>query len=98
METLDRLSGAKYFIKLDLKNAYYRIRIKRGDEWKTAFRTRYGHFEYIIISFGLANAPAIFQVYINRALAGLVNMICVVYLDNILIFSDNLADYWKQVA
>ena len=72
-ETLDRLAGSKVFTKLDLKDAYHRIRIRRGDEWKTAFRTRYGHFEYTVMPFGLANAPATFQAYINRALAGIVD-------------------------
>ena len=96
-ETLDRLCGAKRFSKLDLKDAYHRIRIKRGDEWKTAFRTRYGHFEYLVMPFGLANAPATFQAYINRALAGLVDVTCVVYLDDILIFSEDPAEHWQHV-
>ena len=96
-ETLDRLSGAKIFSKLDLKDVYHRIRIKRGNEWKTAFRTRYGHFEYLVMPFGLANAPATFQAYINRALVGLVDVTCVVYLDDILIFSETPADHWRHV-
>ena len=96
-ETLDRLCGAKRFTKLDLKDAYHRIRIKRGDEWKTAFRTRYGHFEYQVMPFELANAPATFQAYINKALRGLVDVICVVYLDDILIFSENPAEHRLHV-
>ena len=59
-ETLDRLSGTKVFSKLDLKDAYYRIRIKRSDKWKTAFRTRYGYFKYLIILFRLVNTPTTF--------------------------------------
>ena len=59
-ETLDRLNEVKRFTKLDLKNTYYRIRIRKGDEWKTAFRTRYDHFEYLIMSFDLINASATF--------------------------------------
>lgn len=86
-ETLDRLSGAKVFSALDLKDAYYRVPIRRGDEWKTAFRTRYGHFEYLVMPFGLTNAPATFQAYINKALAGYLDDFCVVYLDDILIYS-----------
>ena len=96
-ETLDRLCGAKKFTKLDLKDAYHRIRIKEGDEWKTAFRTRYGHFEYLVMPFGLANAPATFQAYINRALAGLVDVFCVVYLDDILIYSNSEEEHWEHV-
>ena len=86
-ETLDRLVGAAYYTKLDLKHAYQRIRIKAGDEWKTAFRTRYGHFEYLVMPFGLAHAPATFQAYINEALQGYLDTICVVYLDDIFIYS-----------
>jgi len=97
-ETLDRLCGAKFYTKLDLKDAYHRIRIKRGDEWKTAFRTRYGHFEYTVMPFGLTNAPATFQAYINRALAGLVDVICVVYLDDILIYSMTQAEHRRNTA
>lgn len=98
-ETLDRLTGARYFTSLDLKDAYHRIRISAGDEWKTAFRTRYGHFEYLVMPFGLTNAPATFQAYINRALAGLVDHLCVVYLDDILIYthSDELEEHWRAV-
>jgi hypothetical protein len=54
-ETIDKLSGAKIYIKLDLKDAYYRIRIKVNNEWKIAFRTRYEYFEYMIMFFGLTN-------------------------------------------
>jgi len=59
-KTLDRLAGSKIFTKLDLTHAYYRLRIHRGDEWKTAFRTRYGHFKYLVLPFRLTNRPATF--------------------------------------
>ena len=96
-ETLDRLGRAVIFSKLDLKDAYHRIPIKRGNEWKTAFCTRYGHFEYKVMPFGLTNAPATFQAYINRALAGLVDVCCVVYLDDILIYSDTREQHVRDV-
>jgi len=85
------------FSKLDLKDAYYRIPIKRGDKWKTAFRTRYGHFKYKVMPFRLTNALATFQAYINRALAGLVDICCVVYLDNILIYSDSRKQHIQDI-
>jgi transposase InsO family protein len=96
-EILDRLSGAMVFSKLDLKWAYHRIRIRRGDEWKTAFRTRYGHFEYLVMPFGLANAPATFQAYINKTLGELVDTICIVYLDDIIIYSNSVEAHAKHL-
>ena len=85
-KTLDRFNNFKIFIKLDFKNIYHRIKIKEGDEWKTAFRTRYGYFEYIIIFFGFVNVSAIFQIYINRFFIGYVDIFYVVYFNNILIY------------
>ena len=96
-ELIDRLLGAKIFTKLDLKDAYHRIRIKAGDEWKTAFRTRYGHFEYLVMPFGLTNAPATFQAYINKALSGLLDTICVVYLDDIVVYSNDYEAHTHHV-
>ncbi|KAJ6436919.1 hypothetical protein O9K51_10455 [Purpureocillium lavendulum] len=94
---LDRLGRAKLFTKLDLKDAYHRLRIRQGDEWKTAFRCHYGHYEYQVMPFGLVNAPASFQQYINYALEGLVDITCVVYLDDILIFSENAEQHEDDV-
>ena len=67
-EMLDRIRTAKYFTKLDLRGAYNLVRIRQGDEWKTAFRTRYGHFEYLVMPFGLCIAPATFQHFMNDVL------------------------------
>jgi transposase InsO family protein len=96
-ELLDRFSRAKVFSKLDLRDAYHRLRIREGDEWKTAFRTRYGHFEYLVMPFGLANAPATFQAYIHNALGDLLDTVCVVYLDDILIYSDSEEEHREHV-
>jgi hypothetical protein len=96
-ESLERLAQAKFYTKLDVREAYHRIRIKKGDEWKTAFRTRYGHFEYTVMPFGLTNAPAQFQAYINEALTGLVDITCIVYLDDILVFSETEKEHVTHV-
>jgi hypothetical protein len=96
-ETLNRLSEARFFTKLDLRDAYYRIRIKRGDEWKTAFRTRYGHFEYLVMPFRLTNISATFQSYINKALKGLLDDICVTYIDDIMIYNIIREEHTKYI-
>ena len=96
-EALDRLSGAKIFSKLDIKDAYHRIRIRAGDEWKTAFQTQFGLFEYLVLPFGLTNAPASFQSYINRALSEYLNIFCIVYLNDVLIYSETEAEHVEHV-
>jgi hypothetical protein len=69
-ETLDQLSHAKVFTKLDIITAFNKLKIKEDDEWKTAFQTLYSLFEYLVLLFGLCNGPASFQSYINQALRG----------------------------
>ena len=88
-KSLDRLGRARRFTQLDLTNAYYRMRIREGDEWKTAFRTRYGHFEYQVMPFGLSNALATFQGYINKILAEKLDVFVIVYLIDILIYIED---------
>ena len=84
-KNLDHLGRVKQFIQLDLSSAYHRMRIQGDYKWKIAFRTRYGHFEYQFILFGLFNAPASFQGYINKILAKKLDIFIIMYLDNILI-------------
>ncbi|KAF4482546.1 Transposon Tf2-9 polyprotein [Colletotrichum fructicola Nara gc5] len=91
------LHGANWFTALDLKGAYNLIRMKQGEEWKTAFRTRKGHFEYLVMPFGLTNAPATFQNMINQVLRKYVDICVVVYLDDILIFSPTLEKHKEEV-
>ena len=82
---------------MDLKGAYNLIRMKEGEEWKTAFRTKYGLYEYLVMPFGLTNAPATFQAFINNVLREYLDDCVVVYLDDILIFSKSLEDHRRHV-
>uniref|UniRef100_A0A3B4GQD0 Gypsy retrotransposon integrase-like protein 1 n=1 Tax=Pundamilia nyererei TaxID=303518 RepID=A0A3B4GQD0_9CICH len=91
------LQGATVFSKLDLCNAYHLVRIREGDEWKTAFNTHLGHFEYLVMPFGLTNAPAVFQAMINDVLRDLINHCVFVYLDDILVFSRSPAEHVEHV-
>jgi hypothetical protein len=96
-ETLNRLSKAKVYTKLDIIAAFNRLRIAKGDEWLTAFRTRYGLFEYLVMPFGLANAPATFQHYVNDTLRPFLDVFCTAYIDDLLIFSESLHEHRKHV-
>jgi len=96
-ELRDRVAGAKVVTKLDLKDGYHLIRMTKGDEHKTAFRTRYGQYEYQVMPFGLVNAPAMFQTMMNKILRECLDQGVVVYLDDIRIYSDNMEDHIKLV-
>jgi len=97
-EALDRLSTAKYYTKLDIKDAYHNVRIKEGDEWKTTCTTKYGMYEFLVMPFGLTNVPAAFQRWINRTLLSYIDICCIVYLDKVLIYSDSQEQHQKDVA
>jgi hypothetical protein len=92
-ELLDRIKGAKYFTKIDVRDAFNRLRIALGHEFKTAFRTRYGHFEYLVMPFGLTNAPGSFQGYINEVIRECLDRFAVAYMDDILIYSNSLEEH-----
>ncbi len=96
-DIIEKVKGAKYFTKLDLRSAYNLIRIREGDEYKTAFRTKYGHYEYLVMPFGLKNAPATFQSYINSVLRPFLEKSVILYLDDILVYSKDLEDHQNQV-
>jgi len=96
-ESLDQLSSATIYTKLDIRDAYYNLRIAKGDEWKTAFRTRYGLFEYCVMPFRLTNAPASFQRWMNEILSDYLDIFWVAYLDDILVFSPNEETHREHV-
>ena len=89
-ELYERVRGAKYFNKIDLKNGYYLIRIKDRDEWKTAFHCRYGLFEYTVMPFGLSNAPATFQGMIKHIFRDTLDEGMSAFMYDIIIWSETL--------
>ncbi|THH03524.1 hypothetical protein EW146_g10426, partial [Bondarzewia mesenterica] len=96
-DLLDRVQGCKVFTLIDLVSAYSHLCIKDGDEWKTAFRTPLGLFEHLVVPYGLTNAPASFQAFIQDVLRDILDVVCVVYLDDILIFSRTQDEHDKHV-
>jgi hypothetical protein len=89
----NQVKGAKHFTALDLQNSYHLLHIAKGHEWKTAFHTRYGQFEYKVMPFGLTNAPAAFQHLMNDLFKDLLDKGIVVYIDDILIYSKTLEEH-----
>src|SRR5207248_9922524 len=96
-ETLARLSKARYFTKLDVRDAFNLIRIADEDVWKIAFRTRWGLYETLVMPFGLTNAPASFQNFINNTLRQHLNDFLTAYLNDILIYSNTLTEHKDHV-
>ena len=88
---------ARLYTTIDLRHAYHLVRITEGDEWKTAFRTRYGSFEWLVMPFGLTNAPAAFQRFMNDIFSDLLDVYVIIYLDDILVYSNDPSQHTKHV-
>ena len=88
-DLLDSPQKARFYTKIELHHAYHLVHIQEGDEWKTSFRTRYGSFKWRIMPFGLTNAPTAFKHFMNDIFGDLLNVCMLVYLDDILIYSDS---------
>ncbi|SOV05892.1 uncharacterized protein UDID_19059 [Ustilago sp. UG-2017a] len=97
-ELLDRLHKARFFTHIDLRGAYNLLRIAKGDEWKTAFCTQYGLFQYNVMPFGLTNAPASFQHLMNDTFKDMLDRSLIIYLDNLLIYSPTLKQHQEHVS
>ncbi len=95
---LEHLHGATIFTKLDLRSAQVLIRILEGDEWKTAFVTPNGHYEYLIMPYGLVNNPSVFQDFMHEVLREYLHHFVLVYINDILIYTRSLAEHRHHVA
>jgi hypothetical protein len=96
-ELMDELAKATWFSTLDLNSGYHQIRLKKGEEFKTAFQTHFGHFEFKVLAFGLCGAPGTFQGAMNTTLSPLLRKCVLVFFDDILVYSETFEDHIQHL-
>ena len=96
-DLFDRLAGARYFSRIDLRSGYHQIQIAQGDEEKTACRTRYGSFEFLVMPFGLCNAPATFTTLMNNIFHEYLDDFVIIYIDDILVYSKTTEEHAEHL-